>query len=357
MFPLFNIYSNRTRLKGCGSFFLSLYLGLFSVILPQENQGAKSSPIHPVMFVFSKAINDIQKEIPVKNPQLILPHVQAMFAACQDLNSVTPQQNFEDIEIFNKYRIDLKNQISSLLTHLNDNSTTVIPSLMGDIRNTCVSCHLQFRQNNDTIGLFPGRGNIISGSVNIKKLNGEYRTDRSNVVVFLDYVPGNMKKNNSQNNLTISQKNRQFIPRILPVVKGTTIDFPNDDLVFHNVFSLSRKKPFDLEIYPPGQSRQVTFDQPGWIKVYCNIHPQMTAHVIVLDNSFFSVSSENGFFVITDIPDGEYIIRAWHEFGSEFLKSIRVEGKTMSQIPIEIQENKKLLQHKNKFGKHYSGKY
>ena len=149
---------------------------------------------------------------------------------------------------------------------------------------------------NDERGLFPARGNTIAGQVKILKPDGEEQADRSNVVVFLDRVKSETAFPRPRKNPVISQKNRRFTPRVLPVMKGTTVDFPNDDTIFHNVFSLSKTRPFDLDIYPPGKSKSFTFKRTGWVKVYCNIHPQMIVHIIVLDNPFFALTDQKGDF-------------------------------------------------------------
>ena len=235
--------------------------------------------------------------------------------------------------------------------------TAYVPTLVQKIRQTCVSCHVKFREDNDKIGLFPSTGNVITGEVIITKLNGNDRIDRSNVVVFLDRVSSASFKNLSRINPTISQENRQFSPRVLPIVKGTIINFPNDDIIFHNVFYLFKTQPFDLDFYPPGNSRSLTFSKTGWVKIYCNIHPQMISHVIVLDNPYFDLTDEKGLFVISDVPDGEYTIRIWHEYGSEVRKKIQLSGSSMSIISFDIREDKKFIQHKTKFGKPYSRKY
>lgn len=337
----------------------SLYLSTtFLFTLPGETGQDNPEPeIHPVMFEFSKAIHEIEKELPDIDPEKIVPFVSAMYQACEDFNTVEPQKNLEISHIFNRYRTEIKKLISELLTYLMRKDAANVSPLFKKIRHTCVSCHVKFRENNDKIGLFPSTGNVITGEMKISKLNGNDRINRSNVVVFLDHVSSNNINIFSQINPTISQKNRQFSPRVLPIVKGTTINFPNDDIIFHNVFSLSKTESFDLDIYPPGNSRSVTFSKTGWVKIYCNIHPQMISHVIVLDNPYFDLTDEKGLFVIPDVPDGKYTIRIWHEYGPEVKKEIQLFGSSMSIVTFDIQEDKKFIQHKTKFGKPYSGKY
>ena len=131
-----------------------------------------------------------------------------------------------------------------------------------EIRSLCVSCHVKFRENNFESGLFPARDNTIAGQVEIRKLDGTPRKDRSNVVVFLEGVNGGVAVGPPpRRNPVVSQKNRLFWPRVLTIVKGTTVEFPNDDTIFHNVFSLSKARPFDLDIYAAGVSKSVHFSK------------------------------------------------------------------------------------------------
>ncbi len=109
------------------------------------------------------------------------------------------------------------------------------------------------------------------------------------------------------------QKDQSFYPELLPILVGTTVDFPNLDPVFHNVFSYSKAKKFDLGRYPKGHSKSVTFDAPGLVKVFCEIHSSMRAHILVLEQPYFTVVADDGRFRIADVPPGEYILKVWQE--------------------------------------------
>ena len=111
----------------------------------------------------------------------------------------------------------------------------------------------------------------------------------------------------------IKQKGAVFSPRVLPVAVGTTVEWPNDDDIFHNVFSISEAKEFDLGLYKQPESKRVTFDRPGRVDILCSIHTQMSAVILVLDNPFFAKSDEQGNYAIRGLPPGEYTVRAWHE--------------------------------------------
>jgi hypothetical protein len=111
----------------------------------------------------------------------------------------------------------------------------------------------------------------------------------------------------------IAQRNEQFHPQVLAVTAGTTVDFPNDDPYFHNVFSLSRAATFDLGRYRSGQSRSRTLTKPGIVKVFCHLHAQMSAAIVVFDHPWFAIPAADGTFAIRGIPPGAHTVVAWHE--------------------------------------------
>src|SRR5205085_10932427 len=118
----------------------------------------------------------------------------------------------------------------------------------------------------------------------------------------------------------MDQRNRTFIPHVMAVQVGTQVQFPNHDTVFHNVFSYREGKRFDLGLYPVGKTRIVTFDRPGLVRIFCNIHSNMSAFLWVLENSYFAVTDRSGQFRIDDVPAGERVVRVWHErLGSRLL--------------------------------------
>jgi plastocyanin len=114
----------------------------------------------------------------------------------------------------------------------------------------------------------------------------------------------------------LDQRDVQFTPRVLAVQVGTKVRFPNNDRVFHNVFSYHDGTRFDLGLYPVGTVKQVPFDRPGLSRIFCNIHPEMAAYLMVLDTPFFAVSDRNGRFTIDGLPPGTYPYHAWRAGGS-----------------------------------------
>jgi hypothetical protein len=131
--------------------------------------------------------------------------------------------------------------------------------------------------------------------------------------------------------------------------------FPNEDPIFHNVFSVSGENRFDLELYKRPKSGSWTFQHPGVARVYCNIHPQMSAVVLVRDNPYFAKTAPDGSFSIPDVPAGKYVLRAWHERGGEGAQDVTITARGETEVQITLDASGwKRLPHKNKFGKDYS---
>lgn len=130
----------------------------------------------------------------------------------------------------------------------------------------------------------------------------------------------------------MSQKNLIFQPHILPIVKGTTVDFTNDDSVTHNVFAPpGSAKAFNLGTYGVGVTKTVTFDELGEVPLLCNVHAEMAAFVLVLQNPYFSLTDKKGNFEIKDVPPGTYTLKVWNEKLEEVSQEVIVEpGKTSS---------------------------
>ena len=130
------------------------------------------------------------------------------------------------------------------------------------------------------------------------------------VVVYLKEAPARQAP---PTRVAIRQQNETFIPRVVAVPVGSEVDFPNDDTIYHNVFSLSRARTFNLGRYPRGVSERVRFDRPGVVKVFCDIHSHMTATVMVFNHPWFAVPDEEGRFELPAVPPGTREITAWHE--------------------------------------------
>ncbi len=134
----------------------------------------------------------------------------------------------------------------------------------------------------------------------------------------------------------IAQKGLRFSPPLLVVPRNTSVSFPNEDSEFHNVFSYSRPKRFDLGRYPKGESKSVTFDKPGIVKAYCEIHPWMRAAILVLESPCYAIVSGDGSFSIQGIPAGRYELVAWNiDAGSSKVMADVTAGRTL-QLQIKL---------------------
>ena len=143
------------------------------------------------------------------------------------------------------------------------------------------------------------------------------------VVVFIKDAPAAPTE---PTNVEIRQRDENFIPRVVAVPVGSTVEFPNDDPIYHNVFSLSRAKSFNLGRYPRGDSRRVLVSKPGVVKVFCDIHSHMTATIMVFNHPWFAVVGEDGRFELNGVPRGDRGITAWHERLGDTTVRLRVDG-------------------------------
>jgi plastocyanin len=149
--------------------------------------------------------------------------------------------------------------------------------------------------------------------------------ERSRVVIYLE-GPGPANTDPAgPAEFKIQQLNRRFSPDLLVVPVGSKVSFPNMDPIFHNIFSLSKPKSFDLGSYDKGDTREVAFPKPGIVDIYCRLHPNMAAAIVVTPNQWYARSDRTGQFRIQDVPPGKYTIVAWHRSAGFFRKSIVVE--------------------------------
>jgi plastocyanin len=207
----------------------------------------------------------------------------------------------------------------------------------------------------------PGTGRIegavtLSQSLSVRKprirVYGEYgpgalpppRTavnELANVVIYLDSAvdlgPADAAAPPPSDTapLVIEQRDETFRPHVRPVLRGATVAFPNQDPVFHNVFSLSSARSFDLGRYPKGASKSVRFDRAGVVQVFCHIHSDMSAVVLVLDNPFFAVPA-GGRYVLEGVPAGEYRLVAWHERINPVARHVRVTAGGVTSMNFDI---------------------
>jgi plastocyanin len=143
-------------------------------------------------------------------------------------------------------------------------------------------------------------------------------------VVYLESAPRGAFEHGEPGRAVMDQRNETFVPHVLAVTVGAIVDFPNSDKTFHNVFSLSRAKRFDLGRYAVGRSKSVRFDRPGLVRVFCDIHSHMNAFVLVLSHPFFDVTEPDGEFRIANVPAGTYTVVAWYEGEPRTSRSVTV---------------------------------
>ena len=154
-----------------------------------------------------------------------------------------------------------------------------------------------------------------------------------NVVIFFADLPSARV---APKPASIAQKDEQFVPHVVAVTTGSAVAFPNDDPFFHNVFSLSRGASFNLGRYPSGASRSQTFNRPGIVKVFCEIHSHMSAVVRVFDHEWFTIPAEDGTFSIDDVPPGDRTLVAWHERIGERRDKITIRPGAATNITFTL---------------------
>lgn len=149
-------------------------------------------------------------------------------------------------------------------------------------------------------------------------------TDRRRSVVYLDPAPRAAFDVREEPRARMDQRNESFVPHVLAIVAGTTVDFPNNDATYHNVFSLSKAKTFDLGRYAVGRSKSVRFDTPGIVRVFCDIHSHMSAFILVFSHRYFAVTDDEGRYRIGNVPPGTYTVVAWNEVSEPESRRITV---------------------------------
>ena len=161
------------------------------------------------------------------------------------------------------------------------------------------------------------------------------------VVVYLEGSSPSAIGISASDQVQIKQVDRRFLPDLVVVPVGSTISFPNMDPIFHNIFSLSRPKTFDLGTYDKGETRKVQFPKPGIVDVYCHLHPNMAATIVVTPNRWYAQADRSGHYQIPDLPPGQYTLVAWHKTAGFFRKQIVIEAGHDSVadflIPIDVQ--------------------
>jgi len=212
-----------------------------------------------------------------------------------------------------------------------------------------------------TCAVLPVAATTVRGSVSlVASLDPMVRKhkDFSGVVVWLEPLSGTVDPPPSRP-AQMLQKDKTFKPHVLAIPVGGRVSFPNLDPIFHNAFSNFNGQIFDVGLYKPGQSKTVAFKRPGIVRVFCNIHPQMSAVIAVMDTPYFAVSDKTGSYKIENVPPGDYQLHVFHERASaEILDALArrvvVQIAELELPPIQISESGYLpVEHKNKYDKDY----
>jgi plastocyanin len=156
--------------------------------------------------------------------------------------------------------------------------------------------------------------------------------DRRRSVVYLETAPQPAFDTPPPGRAVLDQRNETFVPPLLAITVGSTVEFPNSDRVYHNVFSFSKPRRFDLGRYPRGQSRSVVFDRPGVVRVFCEIHSHMSAYILVFAHRFFAVTDAEGRYRLEGVPPGGYTLALWWDGAVRARRELRVEaGQAVEQ--------------------------
>jgi plastocyanin len=148
--------------------------------------------------------------------------------------------------------------------------------------------------------------------------------DRRRAVVYLETAPRGAFEDREPQRGRMDQRNETFLPNVLAITVGSVVDFPNNDSTYHNVFSLSRVRRFDLGRYAQGRSKSVRFDRPGVVRVFCDIHSHMSAFIIVFNHRYFATTDAEGRYRIDGIPPGTYSVAAWHDGANRDTRTVAI---------------------------------
>ncbi len=199
----------------------------------------------------------------------------------------------------------------------------------------------------------------VTGRVEVPQPGKKSLEGNSNVVVWLTPLGRTADLSPLRRHLRLVQKNKSFNPHIVVVTVGSLVEFPNEDPFFHNVFSLFDGKRFDLGLYESGGTRLVRFDRPGICYIFCNIHPEMSAVVVVLNTPYYAISDRAGQVTIPDVPPGRYVLHTWHEGSNEedlksLAREVTISGPNHVFGILRLPPASTVrLAHKNKYGRDY----
>jgi plastocyanin len=160
--------------------------------------------------------------------------------------------------------------------------------------------------------------------------------DRRQSVVYLESAPQRAFEEHRGAQARLDQRNETFVPFVLPITVGTTVEFINSDRTYHNVFSLSKARRFDLGRYGSGRSKSVRFDHPGVVRVFCDIHSHMSAFILVFAHRFYAVTDAEGRYRIDGVPPGTYTLVAWNDGRERETRTVQVNDGEASEVDFVV---------------------
>lgn len=176
---------------------------------------------------------------------------------------------------------------------------------------------------------------------------GKVTGGNGDVIVYVEDIVGS-----AQGTAVMKQENKQFVPQVLTVPRGTRVEFPNADAVFHNVFSVTPDNSFDLGSYQQGVSKNVTMSRPGVVTVYCNMHPQMVGYILVVPSKLYVRAGQDGFYRLPNVPAGHHRVVAWAPNSRPVTQEIDIGDSDSATLEFELKQGRP-GPHTNKDGMAY----
>src|SRR5438034_6128442 len=195
----------------------------------------------------------------------------------------------------------------------------------------------------------------VAGKIVILEKNNKPSSDLSDAVLYLE-SPAAVATAANPATVEIAITDKKYAPHVVVIPVGSTVRFPNHDPFNHNVFSVSEPNSFDLGLYGRGEAKSHTFEHPGLVRVYCNVHPRMVAYVLVMENRYYAQPGNDGSFTIDNVPAGRYRLHVWHErIPSEVVKDVTAgAAATLQDLQIALNaQGYKWQPHRNKYGRNY----
>jgi plastocyanin len=196
-------------------------------------------------------------------------------------------------------------------------------------RNGTIRGRVELRRTAQPIERRPGISDL--GTPSPRDLSDLLRS-----VVYLESAPGGAFETDAGGHAVMDQRNETFVPHVIAITTGTTVDFPNTDKFYHNVFSLSKTRRFDLGRYAAGHSESIRFDRPGIVRVFCDIHSHMNAFILVFSHPFFGLTDGDGRYHLDHVPPGAYSVIAWNEGTTSDTRPVTVSDGGVAELDFTL---------------------